>query len=110
MSAPPRPVTIARAPAWFAAAITLALVDATATVQIVRGPEGEANPVMAALIGRIGVTPAMVVRVVVALVLLAALLGLARRSAAAARALVLATAVHGAVVAWHVAGRLLLIA
>lgn len=110
VSAPPRPHAVAHPPAWFAAAITLAFVDATATAGVVRGPEGEANPVMAALIGRIGVAPAMVVRVAVAFVLLAALLRLARRSAAAARALVLTTAVHAAVVAWHVAGRVLLLA
>lgn len=93
-------------PAWYVLGLGLVLFDATMTAAVVRRPVDEANPLLAALMGRVGVLPALGLRVVFGAALLTALALLARRHAQARDGLVLAGLIHAAVAAWHLLGPL----
>lgn len=93
---------------WMAAALVFTMLDAAATalwLELRVAEEG--NPLLAGLVEVVGAVPAMMVRAVVGMGLLAALAALAVRSRLAARALPVLTLVLGAVVAWHLVGAVL---
>lgn len=88
---------------WFALALTLVVFDGVASAAVVRVPADEANPLLAALVARVGVGAAMTVRVAVGALLLTALLALSRHRIAR-EALSMVAWVHAAVAAWHLVG------
>ena len=94
--------------AWYTVGVALVLFDAVMSAAVISTPAGEANPLLAALMARVGVPRALGLRALFGSVLLSALYLLARRSSQARGALVLASVVHAAVAGWHVAGPLAL--
>lgn len=91
-------------PAWYVLGLGLVLFDAVMSAAVIRHPSGEANPMLAAVMVRVGVLPALGLRVVFGVLLLTVLAGLARRHWQAREGLALAGVVHAAVAAWHVVG------
>jgi len=89
--------------AWYAVALALVAFDGVASAAVVRTPADEANPLLAALVGQVGVAAAMTLRVAVGALLLTALLALSRHRIAR-EALATAALVHAAVAAWHLLG------
>jgi hypothetical protein len=100
--------TPAATPRWTRVALVVAavatLVDAAATHAWLLAGHGEANPLLVALIARIGGGPAMAVRAVVGLGLLAALAPFVGRVDVARRGLALVTAALVGVCAYHLYG------
>lgn len=93
---------------WYLAALVLVLFDGWASAMVIEEPSGEANPLLAALMGRVGVGPALTLRVLFGAALLTTLLALAERHWQAREALATAALVHAAVAAWHLLGPLAL--
>lgn len=82
-------------------AAALTVLDGAATYVWLGRGHGEANPLLAALVVELGPGPAMLVRALVGLGLLAALWALRARSALALHGLLAANAALGAVALWH---------
>ena len=86
-------------------AIVLTLLDAVLTyLWLASGIAREANPWLAELVVVSGPGTAMGIRATVGILLVAALVLLARQSRAAGHGLVAVTAVLGLVLGWHIGG------